>query len=106
MRVARFGVWLSALVALGMARPILGETPALPEAPLPNLEAPTLGGKQVWGDIHVFHDWRVQRNSLTGHCRLLDGHDVRLAWGIEADCRARLADLQAERGLPAMKGRA
>ena len=32
----------------------------------------TLGGRQLWGDVAVFHDWRIQKNILTGHYRLLD----------------------------------
>ena len=33
----------------------------------------TTGGRQIWTDQLVFHDWRIQKNSLTGHFRLLDG---------------------------------
>src|SRR5437773_2749583 len=42
-----------------------------------NLVVATLGGKQVWADELVFWGWRIQRNSLTDHCRLLDEHDER-----------------------------
>ncbi|MGQ9575532.1 MAG: hypothetical protein ACUVUC_09450 [Thermoguttaceae bacterium] len=37
---------------------------------------PTLGGKQFWADELLFHQWRIQRNVLTGHCRLLVGRKL------------------------------
>jgi hypothetical protein len=71
---------------------------------LPNLRWPTLGGKQVWGDRLLFRGWRIQRNELTGHHRLLDPEDVRHAWGSFASCRRTLEDLKTERGLAPMQG--
>ncbi len=52
-----------------------------------NVPAATLGGKQIWGDHFVFCGWRIQRNVLTGHFRLLDADDVRRAWGSYEACR-------------------
>lgn len=76
------------------------------EKPPVNLLAPTLGGKQFWTDELFFHEWHIQRNSFTGHCRLLDGHDFRHAWGSLEHCRARLEGVRREKSLPAMSGRA
>jgi hypothetical protein len=55
---------------------------------MPNLKTPTLGGLQFWGDELYFHDWRIQRHAVSGHCRLLDGRYRRLAWGSYSDCAA------------------
>lgn len=55
-----------------------------------NATLPTLGGKQVWQDTHIRFGWRVQRNLLTGHFRLLDPKDLRRAWGTYAHCVERL----------------
>lgn len=71
----------------------------------PNVTWKTLGGKQFWADELFFHDWRVQRNVLTGHCRLLDGDDVRHAWGTFEQCRAKLDEIRRERELPPMRGK-
>lgn len=71
----------------------------------PNLITPTLGGKQVWGDELFYGQWRIQRNSLTDHCRLLDPQDKRHAWGTFAECRAALDKLIAERDLQPARGR-
>lgn len=65
----------------------------------PNLEIPTLGGKYLWSDIHLLGGWRIQRNFLTGHCRLIDQRDTRKAWGSFEHCRARLDQYQQELGL-------
>lgn len=55
------------------------------------LPFPTLGGTQVWSDVEVRDGWRIQKNLLTGHYRLLDGDDWRRA-GITYDEAARALD--------------
>jgi pimeloyl-ACP methyl ester carboxylesterase len=67
---------------------------------------PTMGGKQFWSDELFFHQWRIQRNVFTGHCRLLDGRDLRHAWGTYEECEAALDRIKQERRLPRMHGKA
>lgn len=55
-----------------------------------NWKLATLGGTQFWTDSRIVGDWRVQRNTYFDHFRLLDGKDVRQAWGSEAACNAIL----------------
>ena len=50
---------------------------------MPNIKFPTMGGKVWWNDLHEHKGWRIQRNSLTGHCRIIDPENVRHAWGTE-----------------------
>lgn len=50
---------------------------------MPNIKFPTMGGEVWWNDLAEYNGWRVQRNSATGHCRILDPEDVRHAWGGE-----------------------
>lgn len=57
------------------------------EAPV-NLPLPTLGGKQFWADEFVQTGWRIQKNVVTGHYRLLDPRNIRRAWGSYEQCRA------------------
>jgi hypothetical protein len=85
---------------------IVPAAPPKPDSSLVNLPARTLGGVQLWGDELFFHDWRIQRNSLTGHCRLLDGDDRRHAWGSFEQCQAKLQEIKRDRNLPPMHGRA
>lgn len=55
---------------------------------LPNVKTPTLGGEVWWNDIARSSGWRVQRNSITGHCRILDDENIRHAWGSENEVMA------------------
>ncbi|MBW3597133.1 MAG: lipase [Planctomycetes bacterium] len=71
-----------------------------------NVPLPTLGGTQLWADELHFHKWRIQRNILTGRCRLLDGANVRHAWGDFEECRRRLEEIKQQRNLPPMEGKA
>ena len=67
---------------------------------------PTLGGKQFWADELFFHQWRIQRNTFTGHCRLLDENNLRHAWGTYDECHAALERIKRDRHLPPMSGKA
>lgn len=66
----------------------------------------TLGGRQLWGDMYAFHEWRIQRHVVTGHYRLLDGNDFRHASGRLEDCRQKLDEITRARELEPMKGKA
>jgi pimeloyl-ACP methyl ester carboxylesterase len=70
-----------------------------------NVPTKTLGGKQLWTDYVHLHGYRIQRNVMTGHHRLLDPADVRLAWGNIAGCQQELARVADEQRLPPMTGR-
>lgn len=65
----------------------------------------TFGGRQFWGDVQFFHDWRIQKNTFTGHYRLLDGNDRRHASGTLEKCRATLEEIKRERDVPPMSGK-
>lgn len=67
---------------------------------------PTLGGKQFWADELFFHQWRIQRNVLDGHYRLLDESKRRYASGTYHDCRAALERIKRQQHLPRMSGKA
>ncbi len=71
-----------------------------------NLPLPTLGGQQLWADLRHFHQWRIQQHVLTGHCRLLDGHNIRRAWGDYQLCEETLEQTAASENIPPMSGEA
>ena len=62
----------------------------------------TLGGRQFWGDVLFFHDWRIQQNVLTHHYRLLDGKDYHHADGTLEKCKAALEQIKKDQKLPPM----
>ncbi|MGI9458067.1 MAG: esterase/lipase family protein [Aeoliella sp.] len=68
-----------------------------------NLRTPTSGGQQLWADVRLFHEWRIQRNALTGHFRLVDGDNQRLAWGTLEACEGELETVRKEQQLTPMK---
>jgi pimeloyl-ACP methyl ester carboxylesterase len=59
---------------------------------------PTLGGKQLWGDVALYAGYRIQRNVWTGHHRLLSPHDLRLAVGDFDACHDALDRVVARTG--------
>ncbi|HHO53821.1 MAG TPA: alpha/beta fold hydrolase [Deltaproteobacteria bacterium] len=63
---------------------------------LPYLPLPTFGGKQLWGDVFLHAGFRIQRNVITGHHRLLSPSDLRMASGSWERCRAAFEDLYAQ----------
>lgn len=66
----------------------------------------TLGGRQFWGDVLFFHDWRIQQNVLTKNYRLLDGKDYPHADGTFEECQAALELIKKDQKLPPMSGKA
>ncbi len=103
--------WVVAWILLTswLTRPVLAEVPddrLDPDDPMPpNVESPTFGGWQLWGDELVFHGWRIQRHVKTGHYRLLDELNLRHAWGTFEQCRVKLEEIKSAKQLAPMQGR-
>jgi hypothetical protein len=55
------------------------------------LPMPTFGGGPAWEEVGGVGEYRIQRNRLTGHHRLLDGSNIRRAWGSLETCEEVLA---------------
>jgi hypothetical protein len=47
----------------------------------------TLGGCHFWEDVFFYQKWRIQRNSISKQCRLLDNWDIRRCEGSFEECR-------------------
>ena len=67
---------------------------------------PTLGGSQFWGDVHIFHDWRIQQRVGEERFRLLSPKEFCHAEGTFGQCRAKLEQIKLAEGLKPMRGRA
>jgi len=70
------------------------------------IKSKTLGGQYFWADELVYFGWRIQRNTFTGHCRLLDDRKQRQTFGAFEQCHARLNEIKRQRKLPPMQGKA
>src|SRR5829696_3244575 len=85
---------LAGLVAFVQAEEPAGLLPGSPVvATLMRLPGRTLGGDQFWADEFIRSGWRIQRNTFSGHYRLLDTDNYRRALGTYDACRARFDEL-------------
>lgn len=50
---------------------------------MPNVKTQTLGGKVFWTTLIEKNGHKLQKNIFTGHCRILNELDERIAWGAE-----------------------
>ena len=66
----------------------------------------TLGGRQFWGDVHFFRDWRIQKRVQSERFRLLDGKDRRFASGTFEQCLMELERQKKIRRLEPYRGKA
>ncbi len=58
-----------------------------------NVPLKTTGGTQWWTDFVDRNGYRIQQHAITGHWRLLDGNDVRQAWGTRKSCESKMHQL-------------
>ena len=50
---------------------------------MPNIKMPTMGGKVFWDTKQRKNGYKLQVNMFTGHARILNEDDERIAWGDE-----------------------
>ncbi len=84
-----------------MSDPPVKPTPEIPDwvMQLGAVPLPTLGGKQMWGDVFLYGGWRIQRNIVTKLFRLLDPRDIRHAAGDWDHCHTAFVRLRGERAI-------
>ena len=70
---------------------IKGDERALVPQDRMNLELRVIDAGVWWEMLEDCWGWRLQRNKLTGHCRILNPDRVRVAWGSEASMRDSFA---------------
>ncbi|SMP38675.1 hypothetical protein SAMN06265222_101168 [Neorhodopirellula lusitana] len=71
----------------------VGQTQSESVAKKLNVPLPTIGGAQLWTDVVFRNGYRVQRNEMTNHYRLLDKKNVRRGWGTKEDAISLLDEL-------------
>ncbi len=80
---------------IGYVRHIVGgEEPSgrvmVPQG-FPTFEGHVMDAEIWWNVLEVESGWKLEKNKITGHCRILDPKKTRVAWGREADMRAAFA---------------
>lgn len=61
-----------------------------------NADTGTMGGTTFWNNLDTYRGWKLQKNTWTGHCRILDPADVRRAWGGESKMRESFNDVKRQ----------
>ena len=59
-----------------------------------NIPFPTMGGNVWWDTLVSRGGYKLQQHKITGHARILDSNDIRVAWG-DLDTMARKMDIIA-----------
>ena len=62
----------------------------------------TLGGRQLWTDHFLHHDWRIQRHYRSGRFRLLDEEDRWRCEGSFNDCLTEFDRIARDEAVPPM----
>jgi len=52
---------------------------------LPNFPCQTLGGKVFWETVTSLKGWKLQRNVISRHYRILDSLNIRHAWSLDEE---------------------
>lgn len=68
-----------------------------------NIPTWTLGGKQFWTDELIHGQWRIQRNVISDHYRLLDPGNVRRSWGSWDACLKAWWNVKRERKIAGLR---
>ena len=77
---------------LEYARRILGgEEPSgkvMVPQDFPGVEGHVMDSEIWWTVLDSFRGWKLEKNKVTGHCRIIDPDKLRTAWGRESEMRA------------------
>ncbi len=58
-----------------------------------NVEMKVIDAGIWWDVLETTNGWKLERNKLTGHCRIIDPEKKRKAWGTETDMRKAFVKL-------------
>jgi hypothetical protein len=64
---------------------------------MPNIPLPVFGTGLLWDELANIDGWRVEENTLTHHCRVLNPDNVRIAWGGKDAIMSAFKQLQESR---------
>ncbi|MCH2115825.1 MAG: alpha/beta hydrolase [Pirellulales bacterium] len=94
--------WLALILLEGLFLILLSYSHANSGQGFFDIGSKTLGGRMIFSDEVVYHGWRIQKNSLLGHYRLLEPDDSRYTFGSLEHCLEELEKVKIEKELPPM----
>ena len=65
-----------------------------------NIESKVIDAGIWWDVLDYSQGWKLERNILTGHCRILNPSKRRIAWGSEAKMRVSFEKVKRQLGHP------
>lgn len=65
------------------------------ELDLINIPLPVMDAGVFWDTLVESRGWKLQKNTVTGHARIIDNHKIRRAWGT-ADAMYKVMDRMKE----------
>ena len=85
---------------LEYARRILGgEEPSgkvmVPQG-FPGVEGHVMDSEIWWTVLDSFGGWKLEKNKVTGHCRIIDPDKLRKAWGRESEMRTAFEKVKSQ----------
>lgn len=92
-------LYLVAALASTLLGVAAAELKAQGGGPLSRLRNQTFGGGFSFSDEVNFRDWRIQRNAIIGHYRLVDPAGRRIMFGTFDECLKKLDDIKREKQL-------
>ena len=85
---------------LEYARRILGgEEPSgkvMVPQDFPGVEGHVMDSEIWWTVLDSFRGWKLEKNKVTGHCRIIDPDKLRTAWGRESEMRAAFEKVKSQ----------
>ena len=82
-----------------VARILDGEAPSgkimVPQG-FPTVEGRVMDSEVWWDVLDSVSGWKLEKNKVTGHCRIIDPDKLRVAWGREAAMRAAFGKIRQQ----------
>jgi len=73
----------------------LSELKHLPESPNINIKIEVMDAGVFWEDIEIVNGWKLQKNNISKHLRILDPNKIRVAYGNEEEIAKYLNNIIA-----------
>lgn len=71
----------------------LSELKKYPEPPHLNIKIQVIDGEVFWKNIEIVNGWKLQRNNISKHYRILNPHKIRIVYGSRKKIEEYLNDI-------------
>ena len=64
----------------------------------PGVEGHVMDSMVWWDVLDSSSGWKLEKNKVTGHCRIIDPDKLRTAWGRESEMRTAFEKVKQQLG--------